>query len=285
MSEYGHERLLERGWARWKGAVVSPEVCEELVAGVRRLIALSHEERELWRFDLQALQRKRWFKRNGLPYPMKPDEDDGLYYRGNDRDPERAKDPKWVFHFRPHLPELLRARGVPIGPHEDFLNLCAVVHRMCLLRSRTIIGDACAHAEECDAGLVNPEWSVLRIIVYDLLQEGAEIGGVHYDRNFFTMHLAESSPGLYFGDRLVETREGELLGFFGLKASEVFPGATPVEHRIVQGRTAGSQRSSIVFFVNTEAVVLPVDPRKGPKEYVPLPLDVYIKLVRAGLAH
>ena len=134
-------------------------------------------------------------------------EDDGIQRR----DPSPAhptRDPKWLFHFKQHVPDLLETYRVNIRKHFQFLIDCE--HALF-----QIITDAAPYITAMDtilpgfAFLRNFQEGVhtLRLIIDDppAITGNNVVADTHTDLSFCTYHLWESRPEMLYYDEGSDT--------------------------------------------------------------------------------
>ena len=189
----------------------------------------------------------------------RPDPDDGYIRRQG-----QGHDNKCFFHYRPHLSALLEKRGVAVGRHKGWLIRMQMLYDYCDRVVRKFNQQVGEQVPECGIeGLISDPrahaMTVLRLLHYDLA--GADpshpevIGKEHPDRDFTTMHVAESHPGLQIGPGYTpwDVRQGEALVFPGRKFERLMREHYPernfqaLTHRVVASGERGN-RWSIVFF-------------------------------------
>lgn len=218
----------------------SSDLIPRLIDGFNEFLALKHEEKSRFTFDLHH-----------------GDEDDGYVRRSGD-----GYDWKSWFHYRPWLPHLLTRRGVCFKRQEVWFMQCEEL----FLRCEAALVEYAAHLHPAFAvpemgQLIRNAASthVLRLIHYDRPKTpGGLIGKAHKDRNFISIHVDESGPGLQFepyeGMAEIQTNTG--LMFPGKKAERFSDGACKArEHRII-GESVATERWSIVFFGHIEGTHL-----------------------------
>ena len=165
------------------------------------------------------------------------DPDDGYIRPGlrPDGTVDASKDRKRYFHYR----EDLRARL----PRDLTLNN---VERRFLLSTARLFAHALAIEREFAGALENafPEYPflrgvtskraselhVLRLLAYDPSGDGGVLAKPHYDRDFATLHIHETAPGLFHGEEGSEvayrSAKDKIFMFAGDKA-QVFTGGIP----------------------------------------------------------
>ena len=98
--------------------------------------------------------------------------------------------------------------------------------------------------------------SSLRFLCYESVHEGAVLAKDHPDRSLFTMHHAETKPGMSFevnGKRVpFESKHNRPFMFPGEKAACLFPASTPlmssINHGVTQLDDSPDKRYAIVSF-------------------------------------
>ncbi len=205
--------------------------------------------------------RARWT----LGDPLDPDE--GYLPRmGQAKKDGGRYDQKHAFHSRPTLLGRATEAGIDTWPHLHWLNGCGLLYTECVSLLHDIVKlldrrlPRLALFDKVCAQEDTPDGHVLRLLHYTTLpiEDGIELGQFHIDRDFLTIHVAESHPGLILrttlGDVLYRAQAGMALAFFGQKAESCTNGALKaMEHGIVAvknggGSTAQETRRSIVFF-------------------------------------
>lgn len=247
------------------------------------IVDLNRRVRALWReFVARPQAEKEKFTLKMLWTPDEEGPDDGWVPKnGQPTVTGGAYDRKEFFHWRPFLAKELRRRGIPLDARmEEWFRLSAALTRRCRALTLQIYkamdavlpgyGFAKRHFgdKELDAD------SVLRMLFYDLPRHiGQELGKLHIDRNFITLHLAESHPGciIHDGDSetLLRCEDGVIVIFAGRKAQLLTGGVEtdilgnskfvvrggiiqPALHRIAvpEGADLTVTRDSLIYFAH-----------------------------------
>ncbi|MCU0660208.1 MAG: hypothetical protein MUD00_01165 [Candidatus Pacebacteria bacterium] len=180
------------------------------------------------------------------------DPDDGLVEKNG----EGTDDRKFFFHYRPHIEHIIHANGGNTVKYGKYISLLSEIYRQCEHTFQGIIGGI----DEALPGyrllekymkLKPGERGVLRLLFY---KPGNRIlAKAHTDRNFGTLHIHESYPGLYLDDdkECFKVERDKSLVFFGEKASIETDGALKPSIHYVEATTS-EWRWSVVYFAHIE---------------------------------
>jgi hypothetical protein len=176
--------------------------------------------------------------------------DDGIIRKdGNDH--------KYFLHYRPDLPDLLAERGVIVEAWQDaWLLACDNIRTACIDAAWTL-------ARELDEQLgqryhlanrlrENSSRTVLRVLCYDP-GEGT-IAADHYDRDFVSLHVAASGPGLCavqdgHYDPIREPQSEHVQAFAGIQLMQATDNIVlPLKHGVRTLSGFQRQRWAIVCF-------------------------------------
>ncbi|MFA5947193.1 MAG: 2OG-Fe(II) oxygenase family protein [Patescibacteria group bacterium] len=168
---------------------------EKVADGLKRLIIAPPEEQRRWRWDTpedipRSIPEER---RQELIEVMfhQGQCDLGLMRRENEVNKETGEpqDPKWLFHYKVQLHEVLAASGANM---EEYGELLHAADR--LLTKGRALWDLAMDTFE----ILHPNSAmVLRCALYDPPSAPSKVGAqCHWDRNDGTIHFADSKAGL-----------------------------------------------------------------------------------------
>lgn len=165
--------------------------------------------------------------------PMFDEADDGFLRKDEEG---KESDRKALFHIRADTLELLERQGVSVSERwRKWIEGCIHVRALCEMQAFALaeaidrIMPGMRLVERMlDAAATNP--GMYRIGVYE--PGGTGYAKAHLDRNFLTMHLGSSHPGLYFRTRhgdfdAIDPESGEALAFPSAKLARLSNGRIP----------------------------------------------------------
>lgn len=194
--------------------------------------------------------------------------DDGFLPRKDEDADKRPQggvyDSKDLWHFRPYLPHVLRARGLNVDPWMDWFSSCHELWRYSRGRilalgkhlDRELPGHFFYKNMTSELADLN---HVIRIIRYDPPRySGQLLGKTHADRNSVTIQIAENRPGLYLhgpqGVQLYRQESDRRLFFAGRLLGEHLNHLIPMlRHSISVPPDAildGEERWAVIFFAH-----------------------------------
>lgn len=242
-------------------------LAEKASRGFARLLdELPPEKWETWAFNVEG---------NEDP-DQKPD--DGILIRKGEIKKNGGRfDDKVIFHYRPRLPGLLMDRDITLKPWMMvWLGECRNLHDVCFQALCTLT--AALDREYPGFGFEDRvrdrrAWNVhaIRFLLYSErgVTDPRIVGKGHSDRNFITLQLAESRPGLrifpdrgpidaatkkpsYLGEPVpYEASPDTVLTFPGDKF-EAVTGRFALWHDIVNNDPVAPKRWSAIFFSHIE---------------------------------
>ncbi|HEX3099698.1 MAG TPA: 2OG-Fe(II) oxygenase family protein [Patescibacteria group bacterium] len=185
-----------------------------------------------------------------LPGDPDTDPDSGLVQK---RVKEGADEKTW-FHYRPILLQQLQEWGTEITPAQNsFLHQCDQFYHLMKLKAEQVLREldlAMPGYNFLEGMLSIPEHlrHVLRFLYYEPWHE--RMAKAHDDKNFLTLAVADSRPGLHFmQDRdLYQFKKDQILAFTGLKAEIATEGRLKSMAHYVDNFVLGDPRWSIVHF-------------------------------------
>ncbi len=204
----------------------------------------SLEDRMQWAFDLGVVD----------------EHGNSDYDTGYARKSGGPYDRKDIFHYKIILDALLKERKIETGRHEPWLRDLQELFSLSFMKilefARSF--DADSPGLDLSRRILDPAamaMHALRALHYDQRgrdeTDSAQIGKPHTDKNFLTLHVAESAPGMRMGDNheLYRAAPHTALIFTGDKMGRLSEGKIPALLHDVRsdGMTQGS-RWSIVFF-------------------------------------
>lgn len=165
--------------------------------------------------------------------PMFDEPDDGFLRKDDD---DKESDRKALFHIRPDTLQLLEKKGVVVSDRwRRWIEDCMYVRELCEMQAFAlaqaidqIMPGMRLTERMLESTSTNP--GMYRIGVYE--PGGTGYAKEHVDRNFLTMHLGASHPGLYFKTKHGEfpgtdPESGEALAFPSAKLSRLSGGRIP----------------------------------------------------------
>lgn len=178
-------------------------------------------------------------------------------------------DIKEFFHYKKALPSFLAKARVDTRAETEWLENLKVLHSKCIEEYLAITAELEAHfpghsllaraKRGRDFGL-----PTLRLICYKQAREvGEGIAKMHKDRNWLTLHLADSVRGLVYvknGERVEYVKEpNRALVFPGKKAEKLLGSALPALNHGVEGvpESIGERRWTVVFFGHIDLWLTP----------------------------
>lgn len=222
---------MEDGYIRRSDTSTARAHISHVVRGWHRF--LNSNDTDEWVFD----------------YEGEGDPDDGYIRRSGN-----GHDFKHFFHYRPRLWQLLHRHNISLTPEcELWLEACDGLYRACehLLYQTLADIDAELPGLYLEQRAREHGIHVLRLLRYDATsQRGGVIAKPHLDKSLMTIHVADSHPGLRFGDskQLHCPEGGEVCCFPGKKAELVTAGTLTALEHCVTDEYPGEERWSIVFF-------------------------------------
>ncbi|HEU4677315.1 MAG TPA: 2OG-Fe(II) oxygenase family protein [Candidatus Paceibacterota bacterium] len=196
------------------------------------------------------------------------------------RETELKKDRKFAFHYRPDLRKKMDAVRWKSGEEAKYclsrlLNLSAAVynHHSEIAMAVLTAVDALelmsvCFADELKKALVAPaptSRSVVRFLYYPE-SSGNEKAKVHYDRSLLTLHSGDEGGSLFAvsngHERVISPRPGELLVFWGSKASRLATKHGAKLKALAHGARAreGEVRQAVVSFWHNNDVLWDAEP-------------------------
>lgn len=244
--ETAADQLTEPGW----GVIplASGKILPAVIAGFDQFLAEPVEYKALWQFDLLG---------DGDP-------DDGYIRRGGDQQDDKA-----FFHFRPVLYQALDSRtGLDWRRYEGWLKDVFALYTLCYdaLDRLTKALDQQIDGHQFNQQIRLAEsrrLSVLRLVYYEPPSPGRPvIGRRHTDRDFITIHVAESFSGLLLGSETTpqEIQPNQALVFPGQKAAYMTDSLLPaVSHEVIAPFCPETEDglTAIIFFGHTATPVGP----------------------------
>lgn len=210
------------------------------------------------------------------PYGLMDGPDDGYVLKNGEKRhiDDKRYDVKEFFHLKPGTLALLRQQGVDVGEEASWLASATHLHSLCTLEFLRIVRGldvALPQYKLFESALratVRGQ-NTLRFLKYRTAEKlKQEIAKFHSDRNFLTLHIGDSMPGLAYEDRegkVVEytVEPGKILVFPGMKAEKVLGEKLPrLKHGVLAHPDAiGLRRWALVFFGHTD-IFLTAEDRK-----------------------
>jgi isopenicillin N synthase-like dioxygenase len=215
------DTILKQGWMLIDFDVET--LSQPVIRGWNRFIAESPDFKKTWT----------------IPSKSKEGPDNGYVPREGEVCDGKAYDLKEFFHYRPYLPMLLEEQGVDFTPYRDWLLACDALYRSCRRHAFTVAHDwneIVPGENFCDL-MQNPYAEcrhVLRLLSYTQAPSlNTELGKMHVDRNFLTLHVWENIPGLE-----VKQSDGSIHQYTAVPGKIlVFPGKKA--HAFTQGTLRG----------------------------------------------
>lgn len=234
-----------------KGYVIVPlDVARHVppvIDGFMKLLDEPDEVRQLYTLDLDGKNP--------------PDPDDGLIRREGKPTDGKESDLKWFFHYRPRVGETIVMRRLPNWQSRiHWLGFCQVLYETALgtiTRFAQVI-DQKMPGYELERHLCEGRGHVLRLIRYDRNTPGGLIAKSHTDRDAVTLHIADSQPGLEYGNpvRQYITSPDRALIFAGDKVQAITKEKIPaLWHDAIQTAQPGEEtkyRWVAVFFTHID---------------------------------
>jgi|GEM_PF-2218725 len=221
-------------------------LADDIITPLSRLIEEPEEYRHEWEFAIKKRHQGR------------PDPDDGLIRRdgGPGDEPDERFDRKFVFMYRPRLDWLLTWRGVDRKGYAPLLTACEQLMKRCRIALLPIVQelDVRLPGHQFELHFMNAimlQQDAIRAIIYDAGHPQGAIAKPHTDRDFLTIQVAESRPGMRFGKArtLYRWSPGTALVFTGKKIAAHTGGeVAALEHDVVETETVGGGRWSLIYF-------------------------------------
>lgn len=226
MQRIDPQKFIQNGYALVPMKVAA--LVRRVFAGLHRFLAEPQEYKNQWTFD---------HKKPGDP-------DTGYVWREGGE-----YDKKQFFHYRPDLVAKLTdriSRKFKFNHHAEWLQDCELLFRRAEQQVGFIAGILTHHT--AFAGHTLPELlraakddHVLRLLAYDRVDDGGLMAKPHADRDFLTLHLADTFPGLVGIVRnkevLLETRATRAIIFPGSKMAKLTEGKVPaLIHKVIERR-------------------------------------------------
>jgi hypothetical protein len=227
---------------------------QPVVAGWLKFLRKSQDEKDLWTFTDLNNPDDPGAKFDGADdgyVPRKPEEKraDGVDY-----------DIKEFFHFKKGLRRFLAEAGTDTSAETEWLCHMETLHAECVRQYLDVTAALEPYYPECNfleraRKAVEEGTPALRLICYkQAVDVGENIGKMHNDRDWLTLHLQDSNPGLVYtvGGQQVEyvKQPGKVLVFPGKKARKMTNNLLPsLPHGVIAHLdTIGKRRWTIVFF-------------------------------------